>query len=362
MRSFDDEQRCPAGPRWITQIRLGTAAQDLGDAYARTVRAWCGQQGLDPGVLRFVDRPFRHITLSLVDIPADDVCTGVLARLEQELADRLAGFKPFALWFGPAVVNEVAIELYVQPSPHLNALQNRVANAYRTVFPDHDPAPVGKTFRGHSAIAYCATGFPDQGLAGALLRTASPHGGFLGPATTVIEQVLLAPTDAWSRHGMWWDEARAREIPLDRPAQPAPPARQQLEWDAMQRLVEQDRRRQAWLLDWRDEIAAAARYARVPIPSFTPVATPAEHIIPRLGPELTAIARAGASIRRMGAAAIARDPRHPDSMYLQGQLSGAIEALETGLGQRLRLPFTESRWLAEALTGDDGPAPDLPST
>lgn len=373
MRSFDDEERSQKGPRWITQIRLGTAAQDLGDAYAHAVRAWGGEQGLDPGVLRFVDRSFRHITLSLVDIPAEDVRADDLARIQQALADRLAGIKPFALWFGPAIVNEVAIELYVQPSPELATLQARIANAYRTVFPGHEPAPIGKSFRGHSAIAYCATNFSDQGLAGALLRTPNPLGGFLGPATTVVEQVLLAPTDAWSRHGMWWDEARAQDIPLGSLRQTAPQEdRQQREQDATRRLIEHDRRRQAWLLDWRDEIAAAARYARIPIPKFTPVDTPVEHIIPQLGPELSAIARTAAIIRRLGAATIARDPNDPYAMYLQGELIGAIEALETGLGQRLHLPYTEANWLAEALTGDDEhtlrpdlsdpePGPGLPS-
>jgi hypothetical protein len=213
VRSFDDERWSQVGARWVTQVRLGRHAQDLGDAYAAAARSWCAaRRPRGDRLLRIVDRAFRHVTLSLVDIPAGAVAADDLARLHRALAGRLVDLEPFVLRCGPAVVNRYAIELYVEPSPELTAVHTRVADAYREVFPAHPAAPVGKTWRGHSAIAYCATSFDDDGLAGALLRAPGAAAGYLGPAVSTVEAVVLAPTDAWSPQGMWWDTARARTI------------------------------------------------------------------------------------------------------------------------------------------------------
>jgi hypothetical protein len=121
-------------------------------------------------VLRIVDRPFRRITLSLVDIAASEVPA---RQVRAALAEPFADMEPFELRFGPAIVNVAAIELYLEPSPALTALQARVADAYRSVFPCHEPAPVRKIYRGRSAIAYCTTDFPRRGLG----RCPAPHPG-----------------------------------------------------------------------------------------------------------------------------------------------------------------------------------------
>lgn len=141
VRSFEREEPSLGGPRWITQVRLRQDVLDLGDAYVVVARSWCARQPFGPDVLRFVDRRFRHVTLSLVNIPAEARFAEDVTRLEAALVERLAGIEPITVRFGPAIVNAVAIELYLQPSPKLAALQACVADAYRAVFPGMLPPP-----------------------------------------------------------------------------------------------------------------------------------------------------------------------------------------------------------------------------
>ncbi|MBO0881803.1 MAG: hypothetical protein J2P17_15975 [Mycobacterium sp.] len=199
-------------------MKLASPVQDLVDSYALAVRSWCQRHVGGAPVLRLVDRPYRHITLSLVNIPAERVSRADVGRLQVALAERLAELEPFPVRCGPALVNTVAVELYVGPSAELTDLQARVANAYRAVFPGHDPAPVGRPWRAHSAIAYATTDLDDTGLASVLLRCPGPVAGYQGPVTTVVDRVVLAPTDAWSTLGMWWDTEVARHIRLGQDA------------------------------------------------------------------------------------------------------------------------------------------------
>ncbi|MFD7161696.1 hypothetical protein ACFV9C_44425 [Kribbella sp. NPDC059898] len=118
--------------------------------------------------------------------------------------------------------------------------------------------------------------------------------------------------------------------------------------------VEYDRRQAAWLLDWRDEIEDVERYAQTPVPMFDQARIAPENVVGRLGPELTAMARAA---RRLQAEAV-RLRSNPkiaaeDVSTWLGRSWGAHELLALGLGVHLGLSHTEATWLADGLTGYD---------
>lgn len=220
MRSFDNERWDVPGPRWITQLQLGPAALDLGDVYAASAGRWWKSHGDGRSfeqVFRVLPRDVRHVTLTLVDHPAADVPQARVEQLHCAIADRLAHVGPVEIRLGPAIPNTFAIELYIEPSTALTALQALVVEAYRETFPDAAPEPRHKQWRAHTAIGYCTSDFDDTTLASALLRTPGPVAGYLGSVTSTVTQVLLAATDAWSPSGLTWDRETALPLPLGTP-------------------------------------------------------------------------------------------------------------------------------------------------
>lgn len=148
--------------------------------------------------------------------PAAQVTADQLRRLRAALSRNTAHFNPIELRYGPAVVNTVAIELYIEPHAALTALREAVNEAYRQVF-DKDSKTqhaTHKVWRAHTALAYCRKEFDNHGLQSALLRTPGTQAGFRGTVTEPVTQVLLAATDPWSRSGMTWNTARQSSFPL----------------------------------------------------------------------------------------------------------------------------------------------------
>ncbi|WP_344428911.1 hypothetical protein [Amycolatopsis minnesotensis] len=126
-------------------------------------------------------------------------------------------------------------------------------------------------------------------------------------------------------------------------------------------MIEHDRDRAAWLLEYREEIAALERfYAKYRPRPHEQVALAPEDVIERFGPELTIIAHTARGLYRHSTQL--NFPDSPTGMYVQGQGSGAIDALEAGLGLRLGLSTTHASWLAGALVGMDISIPPTPDT
>ncbi len=143
------------GPRWVVQLQLGAPAGDLGDAYAATLHQWWSEskdpQPLDT-VFEVLPHAHRRITQQVIDHPAAEFGHAELELLKAALLDYLARERALSgLAWGPAVLNAVALELYLQPHPQLAQLRETVAAACRSVF---TPRPAVKPSRAHSAIAY----------------------------------------------------------------------------------------------------------------------------------------------------------------------------------------------------------------
>ncbi|MFC7344496.1 2'-5' RNA ligase family protein [Saccharopolyspora griseoalba] len=205
MRSFDDAERwSPAGRRWIAQIRLtSTEVLDLGDTYLAAARAWWPE--IDQ-VLRPVQRAYRHITLINTNVPAETAPAELVEQLSARLAVTAAAHLPVQLMLGPAVVNTLAVELYIQPSPALTALRDALATDVAAVL-ERPAEPQGKTWRAHSAISYCTAPFDDDGLQSTLLRTPGLVAGYQGPVRERVDRVLLAATDPWDPNGRFWTDS-----------------------------------------------------------------------------------------------------------------------------------------------------------
>lgn len=204
MRSFDAAARwSPAGRRWIAQIQLTSPdALGLGDAYLAAARSWWPE--VDQ-VLRPVPRAYRHLTLAWADVPTGQVPTTLVDQLGERLAATAAAHPPVNLTVGPALVNELAIELYVQPHPELTALRDALAAEVAEVL-GRAAEPQGKAWRAHTALAYCTAPFDGTGLQSALLRTPGPVAGYLTPAAERVDRVLLAATDPWDPDGQFWTD------------------------------------------------------------------------------------------------------------------------------------------------------------
>lgn len=212
------------GPRWITQLTLNPAAQALGDAYIAAAHHWWATHpeatGAFEQVFRTLPGPQRHVTLTLVERPAAEMSPTEVAQLTDAIRWHIADLAPFEMRLGPALVNTSAIELYLEPDPMLVTLWQRLHEAYRTVFPDEEPEPRHAPFRPHTALGYCLHDFRDDGLQRALLRAPGPVAGYLGPAVSRVEHVVLAPTDAWAPGPLWSSESEIR-IPLGHAVEPA---------------------------------------------------------------------------------------------------------------------------------------------
>lgn len=223
MRSFLATRPAGAMPRWITHLRLGQAGTDLGDAYAATARDWwagTGDRRSFEQVLHVLPPPLRHITLAPLDLPAEHVDPCRLQRLTETITARLASTDPVKVVLGPAIVNTVAVELYLVPNPALTALRDHVVAAIHDVV----GTEVGsaRPWRAHSSFAYCHDDFDDTGLQSALLRAPGPAVGYQVPITTRIDHVLLVTEDTWAPAGLAWELGTARCLPLGAPSATGP--------------------------------------------------------------------------------------------------------------------------------------------
>lgn len=120
------------------------------------------------------------------------------------------------------------------------------------------------------------------------------------------------------------------------------------------RVIEYERRKEEFLLEWREEIAAVEAYGQVPVHPGDSFTIAAEYVVPRLGPELTAMARAARRLTRLaaGTARNLRDhPDHPDLQHGADQAWGARQVFAVGLGVHLGLAGEYAEWLAEGLSG-----------
>ena len=120
-------------------------------------------------------------------------------------------------------------------------------------------------------------------------------------------------------------------------------------------LVESIRRSDAWLLDWRPEIEAVVRYAGKPLhPADAVMIDPAD-VAGRLGPELTVMARE-ARLRSAGVTEWRENVGDDlQARLLEYRAWGARDVLALGLAVHLQLTREHAGWLADALTGNDGP-------
>jgi hypothetical protein len=119
-------------------------------------------------------------------------------------------------------------------------------------------------------------------------------------------------------------------------------------------VMDEQRRIGEFLLDWHDEIAAAKAYSQTPVRIDDTVLIASEHVIARLGPELSAMTRATARLERLarGTARTRRStPDHPDVRMGENLAWGARQVLAVGLGVHLELSLQHATWLAEALSG-----------
>lgn len=128
---------------------------------------------------------------------------------------------------------------------------------------------------------------------------------------------------------------------------------EQQQWAANQ-LLDYERRKQEFLQDWQDVIGAVEAYSTVILNRADSVTIAPEHVIERLGPELTAMARATRRLERLarGTARRLRDePDHPDRVHGSSQAWGARQALAVGLGVHCGLNLEHAEWLAEGVSG-----------
>lgn len=109
-----------------------------------------------------------------------------------------------------------------------------------------------------------------------------------------------------------------------------------------------------FLLDWHNEVAAAKAYSQTPVRIEDTVLIGPEHVIARLGPELSAMTRATARLERLArgtARAHRATPDHQDVRLGENLAWGARQVLAVGLGVHLELSLQHATWLAEALSG-----------
>ncbi len=118
-------------------------------------------------------------------------------------------------------------------------------------------------------------------------------------------------------------------------------------------IIDVDRRKADFLLGWREEIEAIEAYTTVPINPWAVCDIAPEHVIARLGPELTATARAVYRLQRDAAHTMenVRDPEHPEVHRRLNVAWGARQAFAIGLGVHLGLDLQHGQWLAEGLSG-----------
>ncbi|HEV3361998.1 MAG TPA: hypothetical protein VG247_34740 [Pseudonocardiaceae bacterium] len=124
--------------------------------------------------------------------------------------------------------------------------------------------------------------------------------------------------------------------------------------DWSEQIIEVERRKQEFLLGWQEEIEAVRAYAQIPIGPWQQCTITPENVIPRLGPELTATARAVYRLHRQAATALDNLHGHPDHPELHRHAAltaGARHAIMVGLGVHLSLDQQHSIWLVEGLSG-----------
>lgn len=130
--------------------------------------------------------------------------------------------------------------------------------------------------------------------------------------------------------------------------------------DAVDALVESERQIYQWLLDWRAEIDAIENYAEVPVHLADEVTVAPAHVVPRLGPILTAMARRARHLHQ-GHLSMGRNPGygqdHPDVHASGNTAYGARQVLALGLGVHLGLSAQHADWLAQGLVGYELPMP-----
>ncbi|MET9265256.1 hypothetical protein [Amycolatopsis sp. NPDC004079] len=120
----------------------------------------------------------------------------------------------------------------------------------------------------------------------------------------------------------------------------------------MDDILESLRRSDEWLLDWEAEIEGVARCVEARRHPDGPAATECAHDVPRLGPELTAMAGRARELQHYYEENLRISGQdHPDTAALGNRAWGAREVLALGLGVRFGLGAAEARWLADALAG-----------
>ena len=215
---FADRVWSPLGSR--PHILL-TGSTDLA-AYAASINArarrWWERQPGSTGrrwddLVREVPGHYLHITLTWLDRLTTEVDAAELRQLSDELVDRFAALSPTEVRIGEPMVRTHAVELYVHPSPQLNAIAAQARAALRVVLGD-DAAPEppqGKPWRPHLSTFYGNAEFDSAGLAETLLDGPAPAGGHTTVLTMPAEGILV-DQDTFRDEGFWWDTATARSI------------------------------------------------------------------------------------------------------------------------------------------------------
>lgn len=119
-------------------------------------------------------------------------------------------------------------------------------------------------------------------------------------------------------------------------------------------LIEKRRARDAWLLDWQQEISAVVAVLGLPVDEFDPAA-----VAPRLGADLTIQAwHLGALEYSRRRTALEYGSDHPESHLAAAAVDGGRRVFVAGLAVHLDLdPLTTAEWLASALIDHEQPLP-----
>lgn len=219
MRDFGATRWSPAGSRPHIVVPVPDPVAELAAGYEAHAHAWWAEQG-DPRpygeVFRPTARPYLHLTLAWLDRPTRVLGPDVVDALQDALRVRLGRLDPVPLTVGPGLVGLYAIELYVAPTPAVDALAAAARTALRDVFgPTAAAEPPPGTWCPHIAVLYGRHHADTDALASRLLYVPPPgHTRLPQPVTMIVDQVLLADQDTWGPTGLTWDTGTARTIRL----------------------------------------------------------------------------------------------------------------------------------------------------
>jgi hypothetical protein len=118
-------------------------------------------------------------------------------------------------------------------------------------------------------------------------------------------------------------------------------------------VIEQRRARDAWLLDWQQEISAVVANLALPVDEFDPA-----EVAPRLGAVLTLQAwHLGAVEHSRWRTEQQHGVNHPESHLAAAGVAVGRRVFVAGLAAHLDLDRTHAEWLAGALIDHEQPLP-----